>query len=595
MENTNETVFRSWNIGDSIGTGTDGRVSFINKVDGNGKTVTAVLKTIFFHDERNETKDFNKLGKVEANRQSEIMEILESVTGNIDIIMEIDGGKRFVRYDEYEVKPVKDGYVLYIRMEQMRSLENLLTKFSLTQDEAIQIGMSICRGLIRCRKFGYVYPNLKPENILFDERGKCKLGDFGSFSCLEPSKASIAFRKSEYYMAPEYIESGKINTTCDTYSLGLVLYMLTNRGRLPFAEPYPQVVTVNGLDNSKRERLAGTDFEKPAIASDALFEVICKACAVNPRERYLSPSQMLADLKNIAAGRPLNKPEYEEVYSNDSEAEPQPKQERQDPVAPNVKEALKDAGLPVFDASSIAPPAPGLSVDEIFANVMAERAPKPEPAPAPVPEYNPIPEPDFDTFEEGDNDYYADDSGDYSDDDGGYYDEYEEPADEEPVSLKDRIRVPNVSPRDYNRNRRQPQPKQGRKTAKKSRSRFFVGDLPQSKKENGQVADIKKLIALVAAIVVVLVLLFSSCAIRSKNKKETTPSIPAQSQVSQDAQQSSEPQSAIPNADSPSESGESTPVESGDLTDEALTGDALTGEAQGTLDETPSISQISNQ
>ena len=216
MENEAKTVFGSWRVGESIGSGTDGRVSYIYNVDGEGNQVTGVLKTIFFLENRNEAKDFNKIGAVVKNGHASLEEIVEAVANNIDLIMQLDDGKRFVKYEQYEVRQVKGGYVLYIRLEQMRSLENLLREFSLTESETIQIGLAICRSLVRTRKFSYVYPYLKPENILFSENGNCKLADFGSFSYLEPSKASIAYKKSECFMAPEFISSGKVNATCDT-------------------------------------------------------------------------------------------------------------------------------------------------------------------------------------------------------------------------------------------------------------------------------------------------------------------------------------------------------------------------------------------
>ncbi|MCM1545003.1 MAG: protein kinase, partial [Ruminococcus sp.] len=145
--------------------------------------------------------------------------------------------------------------------------------------------------------------------------GICKLGDFGTFSCLEPSRTSIAFKRTQYYMAPEFINSGKINCTVDTYSLGLVLYSLVNRGRLPFTEAYPQEVTINGLDRSKMNRLNGVELPKPLLASDALFAVISKACAYKEEDRYLSPKQMYADLKNVLENKPFEKAEYDDVYS----------------------------------------------------------------------------------------------------------------------------------------------------------------------------------------------------------------------------------------------------------------------------------------
>lgn len=317
-----DRVFGDWHSVKSLGIGTDGRVYLIEKKDENGKTEQGILKTIRVGDYRNESNGYNTLTALENNIESSndekyIQSVTDSIVSNVEAIKKNDGGKRFVAYEEYEVRPTSDGKgkIILLRLEQMRSLTQLLTQFSFTFTETINLGISVCKALMRCRDFGYIYPNLKPENILFDKRGVCKLGDLGSFSCLEPSKTSVAFKRTQYYMAPEFIKTGKINCTCDTYSLGLVLYMLSNRGRLPFCEKYPQDVTAGGLDFSKEQRMNGAEFEKPQLASQALFEIIKKACAFSEKDRYLSPKQMMTDLQNALENKPLARVEFDDIYS----------------------------------------------------------------------------------------------------------------------------------------------------------------------------------------------------------------------------------------------------------------------------------------
>lgn len=317
MPQSFDPVFDNWYTEKQLGFGTDGKVYSIVKENPDGTKQRSILKTIRISDNRSGGRDFNSVSGDDYTKSRDLDEIIKNITDNIDVIRETDGGKHFVRYEQWAVRKTSDGKgrIILIRLEQMRSLTSLLNDFSFTLEETYKLGISICKSLVQCRKFGYIYPNLKPENILFDRRGVCKLGDFGSFSCLEPSKTSVAFKRTQYYMAPEFIRSGKINCTADTYSLGLVLYSLVNRGRLPFVEKYPQEVTVNGLDRSMKLRLEGEAFEKPALCSDELFAIISKACALRESDRYLTPKQMLRDLKAAAAGKPFEKVEYEDVYS----------------------------------------------------------------------------------------------------------------------------------------------------------------------------------------------------------------------------------------------------------------------------------------
>lgn len=317
MSNSLNPVFGQWYTDRQLGNGTDGKVFSIYKDNYDGSRDTSVLKIIRLGENRNERKLFSAMNEISYDENDYYEKIINSITDNIDTIRKSDNGKYFVKYEDVELRKASDGKgeLILIKLENCKSLADLLKDFSFTLDEALRLGINICKSLIKCRSFGYIYPNLKPENILFDVEGRCKLGDFGTFSCLEPAKSSVAFKRTQYFMAPEYIKTGNINCTADTYSMGLVLYMLTNRGRLPFSEPYPQKETVNGLNSSVEKRLSGEQMEKPAFASDELWRIISKACDYNPNKRYFSPDQMLSDLKNALNNKPFEEPVYDEVYS----------------------------------------------------------------------------------------------------------------------------------------------------------------------------------------------------------------------------------------------------------------------------------------
>ena len=320
MPQSFDPVFGSWKTEEQIGSGTDGKVYLISKTNADGTEEKSVLKMIRLGENRSEQKSFNTITERTESEESEEGDyetIIKNITDNIKVIQNVDNGKRFVKYEEWETRKTSDGKgrIILIRLERARSLSDLLSEFSFTLDETLRLGVSICRSLIRCRDFGYIYPNLKPENILFDRRGICKLGDFGSFSCLEPSRTSLAFKRTRYYMAPEFIRTGNVNGTVDTYSLGLVLYSLINRGRLPFTEKYPEKVTINSLDTSLEKRLSGEELPEPALCDEPLFRIIKKACAFKPEERYLSPKQMLSDLKNALEKKPFEETVYEDIYS----------------------------------------------------------------------------------------------------------------------------------------------------------------------------------------------------------------------------------------------------------------------------------------
>ena len=108
---------------------------------------------------------------------------------------------------------------------------------------------------------------------------------------------------------------GNVNCTVDTYSLGLILYVLSNRGRLPFTPKYPENVTINHLNDATKKRIDGLSFERPVFASDDLWKIIQKACAFKASDRYFTPEQMLSDLKNALDNKPFEELKYDEIYS----------------------------------------------------------------------------------------------------------------------------------------------------------------------------------------------------------------------------------------------------------------------------------------
>ena len=317
MSNSLNPVFGEWYTYKQIGNGTDGKVFSIYKEKYNGEREYSVLKIIRLGDNRNERKHFASDDKTFSNEDEYFDYLTKKITENIEKVKNSDASKYIVKYEDIEFRRASDGKgrLILLKLENAKSLAEVIKDLSFTPEEILRLGINICNALSKCREFGYIYPNLKPENIMFTEDGRCKLGDFGTFSCLEPAKTSVSYKRTQYYMAPEYIKSGNINCTADTYSLGLVLYMLSNRGRLPFTEPYPEKVTINSLNEATQKRISAQQLERPIFASDELWCIIRKACNYNPNKRYFSPDQMLSDLKNALAKKPFEAPKFDDVYS----------------------------------------------------------------------------------------------------------------------------------------------------------------------------------------------------------------------------------------------------------------------------------------
>ncbi len=125
-----------------------------------------------------------------------------------------------------------------------------------------------------------IHRDVKPENMLLDDSNKIRLSDFGIAVVYEttPSPNTMDKLGTPSYMAPEQFR-GKPVPASDQYSLGIVVYEWLC-GTLPFHGPIGQLLHLheNVVPPSMREKV-------PSL-SLAIEEVVQKALAKNPKERY---------------------------------------------------------------------------------------------------------------------------------------------------------------------------------------------------------------------------------------------------------------------------------------------------------------------
>lgn len=85
-------------------------------------------------------------------------------------------------------------------------------------------------------------------------------------------------------MAPEVFRREKYGKTVDLYSLGLVMYWLLNRYRMPFV-PLGEAITPDLMMSAENRRASGEALDAPCDASPELSKIILKACAFRSDEQ----------------------------------------------------------------------------------------------------------------------------------------------------------------------------------------------------------------------------------------------------------------------------------------------------------------------
>jgi len=196
----------------------------------------------------------------------------------------------------YEISQTEDGH-MFIAMAycEGENLREKLKKGHLRINEAIDIAKQIARGLARAHESGVVHRDIKPANIMITDRGEAKILDFGLAKLA--GQAGITRTATTMgtvaYMSPEQARGEEVDHRSDIWSLGIVLFEMCT-GTRPFLGDHEQAIVYSIL-NEDPQPLAQYNQELPP----ELQQIINKALAKSPQERYQSANELAGDLKLV--------------------------------------------------------------------------------------------------------------------------------------------------------------------------------------------------------------------------------------------------------------------------------------------------------
>lgn len=328
-------VFDHWQIREYLGSGSGGKTAVFRLVRSDSDWGASALKVVNLIEER------GRLEKLSARRREEYEAVRDecsySAEQEVRMMDDLRGNTNIVDYLDHTFVDWEDetgfGRDLLIRMELLKDLRSELRGGKqFTEAEVLKVGRDICMALILCHRKNILHRDVKPENIFLNKDGNYKLGDFGVSRVLDACPGAVAstgIGTYEYWPAEQM--TGRYDTRVDTYSLGLVLYELSNKNRLPFA--------TSAYTTSKEvsQRLAGVPLLPPCDASPALAEVIGKACAFSPEERFASAEDMLRALRRVSAIKKNAARQTPSVGSVTNDAGQQRETVRKTPASPRKK------------------------------------------------------------------------------------------------------------------------------------------------------------------------------------------------------------------------------------------------------------------
>ena len=204
--------------------------------------------------------------------------LADGIIEEANILQKLSLLEGFLPYDKFQLVPMESeaGYDVYILSKYRRTLEQKFRKDAMTHLEALNLGLDLCAALAVCRRSGYIYIDLKPENVYLNNEGAYRIGDIGFVKLNSLKYASLPDRYRSAYTAPELVDAfSSLNTSVDIYALGLILYQVFNGGQLPI------------IDSENDTPLSAPDY-----ADYEMAEIILKACAADPADRWQDPVEM---------------------------------------------------------------------------------------------------------------------------------------------------------------------------------------------------------------------------------------------------------------------------------------------------------------
>ena len=205
----------------------------------------------------------------------------------------------------YDVGEDKGMY--YIVMEYVKgvTLKQLLKKRgALTLSECIDIMLQLTDGISHAHASYIIHRDIKPQNIMIQDNGEIKITDFGIAIALNNTQMTQtnSIMGSVHYLPPEQA-SGKVATVkSDIYSMGIMFYELLT-GSLPFKGDTAFEIALKQI---KDDIPSVRDFNNSIPQS--VENVVLKATAKNPKNRYSSAKEMHDDLLTVLDENRLDEP-----------------------------------------------------------------------------------------------------------------------------------------------------------------------------------------------------------------------------------------------------------------------------------------------
>ena len=201
----------------------------------------------------------------------------------------------------------EDNGQYYIVMEYIEGcqLKQLLKKRGrLTLSEVIDIMLQITDGLSVAHDAYIIHRDIKPQNIMILDSGLVKITDFGIAMAMNSTQLTQtnSVMGSVHYLPPEQANGKGSTLQSDIYSMGILMYELLT-GELPYKGDNAVEIALKHL----KEKIPSVREKFPEIPQ-SVENIIIKATAKNPKNRYADARSMNEDLRTCLDDSRANEP-----------------------------------------------------------------------------------------------------------------------------------------------------------------------------------------------------------------------------------------------------------------------------------------------
>ena len=211
----------------------------------------------------------------------------------------------------YDVGEDHGEYYIVMEYIEGKQLKTLLKKRGkLTVPEVVDIMLQVTSGLSVAHDSYIIHRDIKPQNIMILENGLVKLTDFGIAVAMNSTQLTQtnSVMGSVHYLPPEQACGKGATLQSDIYSLGILMFELLT-GKLPYRGENAVEIALKHL----KEPLPSIRTILPDLPQ-SIENIIMKATAKNPKNRYADAREMHEDLRTCLDESRINEIKYTYKY-----------------------------------------------------------------------------------------------------------------------------------------------------------------------------------------------------------------------------------------------------------------------------------------